>query len=201
MNSIVKLCGFKKQEDVEFASNLGANFLGFVFAKHSKRYINLQEFASLNLNGVSSSVVAVFQEPMLDDVTEVLNENRVDFVQIHGTNKNLALEISKIKPVIMAFSGENFTKEQFLEYDFAKYFLFDNANAGSGQGRDFSFAKSIKNLTQKEFFLAGGINIENYKNALQYSNMIDISSGIETISGVKNQEKIKELLQELKNGN
>lgn len=199
--TIVKLCGFKKQEDVEFSANLGADFLGFVFFEKSKRFIKLKEFASLNLKGITSKIVSVFESPTAEEIHSVLNANRVDFIQLHNCTPKFGLEISKLKPIIWGMHGEDFTKKDFHNLDFANYFLFDRSKSGSGIERDFSFAKEIKNLTEKPFFLAGGINIANYKNALQYSNMLDLSSGIEKISGIKNQEKIKEFLEVLKNGN
>ncbi len=200
-HTLLKLCGFKKQEDVDFAASLGVEFLGFVFWEKSKRWIKFEEFASLNLEGISSKIVAVFQEPTLDEILTTINANRVDFIQIHNSTPKFGQEIAKIRPVIWCFHGENFTEQDFENANFASYFLFDGTQAGSGIERDFNFAKNIKNLTEKQFFLAGGINIANFKNALQYSNMLDVSSGIEIIAGVKDQEKIKELLNAMQNEN
>lgn len=200
-NKIIKLCGFKMQEDVDFASNFGAKFLGFVFVENSKRFVNFQEFASLNLEGIAAKIVAVFENPTIEEVQNAINANRVDFIQLHNSTPEFGQEISKIKPIIWCFHGENFTAQDFENIEFAEYFLFDGTQAGSGIERDFNFAKNIKNLTEKPFFLAGGINIANFKNALQYSNMLDVSSGIEIISGVKDQEKIKEFLNAVQNGN
>ena len=51
--------------------------------------------------------------------------------------------------------------------------------------------------------LAGGLNIDNIKNALSITNapIVDISSGVEIKRGIKCEKKIKNLINYLKNEN
>ena len=48
------------------------------------------------------------------------------------------------------------------------------------------------------YFLAGGINIDNVAQALQFTSKLDISSGLESEPGVKDLEKIKDCMKEVK---
>lgn len=199
---ITKLCGFQKQKDIDIACKFGANFIGFVFSEDSPRYINTECFAKLDLSNIGKAkTVAVFKRPIMSMVDAVLKSNKVDYIQIHDCDYSITVECANLKPIIYAFSCTTFVAEQVAKYDFCSYFLFDNLLAGSGQERDFSFAGAIHKITKKLFFLAGGININNYRNALQYTNLIDVSSGIETIRGIKDSNKIKALLREIYNGN
>ena len=56
----------------------------------------------------------------------------------------------------------------------------------------------LKNIEISEWFLAGGININNIEKASKISKKIDISSSLEDNPGVKSVEKIKEFLLKVK---
>ena len=56
----------------------------------------------------------------------------------------------------------------------------------------------LKNIEIKEWFLAGGININNLKEASKISQKIDISSGLEDNPGEKSVKKVSELLFKVK---
>ena len=61
---------------------------------------------------------------------------------------------------------------------------------------DWSYLKNIK---IKEWFLAGGISINNLKEALKISKKIDISSSLEDNPGKKSSKKISDFLLKVKN--
>jgi len=52
----------------------------------------------------------------------------------------------------------------------------------------------LKNIEIKEWFLAGGININNLEKALKISKKIDISSSLEDNPGKKSSKKISDFL-------
>ena len=56
----------------------------------------------------------------------------------------------------------------------------------------------LKNIEISEWFLAGGININNIEKASKISKKIDISSGLEDNPGVKSVKKIKKFLLKIK---
>ena len=71
--------------------------------------------------------------------------------------------------------------------------LLDTPAMGqSGEAFNFDLLKQIKN---KQFFLAGKININNVKTALKYTDKIDVNSGLETEKGIKDPKKIKEFFK------
>ncbi len=187
----IKFCGLKLQSEVDFCVKNDVDFVGFVFCESSPRNLDLEQFVRLRLGNLKNTV-AVFKEARIEEIAAVLNANRVDFIQIHG---EVPQELIGNERVIKAFSGEHFTRKDFLKYNFCKYFLFDGVVAGSGLERNFSFAQNVKNTTAKPFFLAGGINANNIHEALNFTNMIDISSGIEEVRGVKSLKLMEDIVK------
>lgn len=199
---ILKFCGLKNQSEVNLCYQYNIDFIGFVFYKNSPRNININDFASLKFqhtSKVTSKVVSVFKNPTIQEINTVLNSNTVDLIQIHGENVDEVLEYfkSQIK-IIKAFNTEIIDNNLLLKYNFCSYFLFDGKSEGSGNKRDFSFAKNLSNLTTKPFFLAGGIDINNFQEPLKYTNYIDLSSGLEIERGVKSLKKMEEFAQTIK---
>ena len=72
------------------------------------------------------------------------------------------------------------------------YLLLDS---GKGSGKTFDW-RLIKSDLKKEFFLAGGIDSANAKQAIEQFNpyAIDLSSSLDT-DGFKDENKIKEIME------
>ena len=56
----------------------------------------------------------------------------------------------------------------------------------------------LKNIKINNWFLAGGITINNLEKASKISKKIDISSGLEDNPGVKSSKKIFDFLLKIK---
>ena len=57
----------------------------------------------------------------------------------------------------------------------------------------------LKNVKIKEWFLAGGVNVNNLKKAANITRKIDISSSLEDNPGKKSVQKVSDFLLKLKN--
>ena len=79
--------------------------------------------------------------------------------------------------------------------DLSDFFLFDSKHSGSGIKFDWSLLNNI--TSKKEFFLSGGLNLDNLKNAMNNVNTLyfDISSGVEKSTGVKDTSKIADIMK------
>ena len=110
-------------------------------------------------------------------------------------------------PIIKAF-GVNNSKDldiAVLYEDIVDYYLFDTKSTNKDNGQKGGLNKTfnweiLNNWKGKDFFLAGGININNIQSAINDTNAscIDISSGVEKVLGVKDSYMIKELYKEFK---
>ena len=73
-----------------------------------------------------------------------------------------------------------------------------NLSGGSGISFDWGLLKNYN--SKKDWILAGGLNIKNIKKALEKTNapILDVSSGVEKELGVKCSNKIKKLIDYVK---
>lgn len=205
----VKICGLKRVQDIEIVNNFRPDYIGFVLAP-SKRQINLETAKHLKrLLHPSIKSVGVFVNEPLESVLRYEEEGVIDRIQLHGDEDIVYLKklkkASKL-PIIKAFriKSGNCLEESLLgsrklfESDLIDYVLLDSyhplAYGGSGECFNWQVLEKI----HRPYFLAGGIGIENVQEALQYTPYaIDVSSKVEK-DGVKDEYKIKELIEKLR---
>ena len=195
----IKLCGLSRPEDIAAANKLTPEYVGFVFAKGSKRYVTAQTAKILKsqLNG-SILAVGVFVNSPVEEVANLLNDGVIDLAQFHGSENEeyiSALKGLTDKPVIKAFSLETEADAARANNSSADLILLDSAVGGSGKTFDRSLLKFIK----RQYFLAGGLDAENVVEAVRsfHPFAVDVSSGIET-DGVKDKTKMAEFVRAVK---
>ncbi len=196
----IKICGLKRNEDIEYVNEALPDYIGFVFSK-SRRQVTLQQAYDLkrDLNSRIKSVGVFVNEPQ-DMIAELAKNGIIDLAQLHGNEDNVY--ISKLREktdgkvkIIKAISISNeFSIDQINEIN-ADFFLLDNGSGGTGKAFDYSL---IKNKVNDRIFLAGGINAGNIKNAVSLNPYcIDVSSGAES-NGIKDREKIIKLVRSIR---
>ena len=186
----IKFCGLTGDCDIDAANELRSEYVGFVFAPKSKRYITPERAAELKrrlADGIKA--VGVFVNDNLYHVAELLNRGVIDIAQLHGSEDEEYIgQLRQLtgKPVIKAFRIK--TAEDIAEAEkcTADHVLLDS---GAGTGEVFDW-KLIKNM-KRPYFLAGGLSPDNVKNAVEQLSpyAVDVSSGIET-DGVKDKAKM-----------
>ena len=98
----IKICGIKTENAAQAVENYGADFIGCIFYKKSRRYIEPEVAAQIlkPLNRVKK--VGVFVDENVSIVNEISALLNLDYVQLHG-NENLDYAAQIHKPIIMAF--------------------------------------------------------------------------------------------------
>ena len=186
----VKICGLSTVEAVETAVLAGADYIGFVFAE-SKRQVSLEQAHELaKLVTGKTKIVGVFVSPSLEDLEQAIGQVPLDIVQIHGMFDETL--ISKISvPVIRAIQ---LSDQEAKVTSPADFLLFDAPVAGSGRTFDWDLLKDQK--IQQDFFIAGGLTVDNVRQARETLQpyALDVSSGVET-DGRKDIEKIKAFIE------
>lgn len=186
----IKLCGLSRPCDIDIANKLHPEYIGFVFAPKSKRYISFKKAAKLKqLLDYQIQAVGVFTNETIENVADLLNKNIIDIAQLHGNeNEQYIKQLKKLtnKPIIQAFQITEKTDITIIQNSIADYILLDSG-AGTGNVFDWSLIKKFK----RPYFLAGGLKIDNIKNAINLTKpyAVDISSGIET-NGLKDKTKM-----------
>jgi phosphoribosylanthranilate isomerase len=208
--SKIKICGLFRKEDIEFANEAKPDFIGFVFAEKSKRFVSSKQAETLRKN-LSKEItpVGVFVNAEIDFINELYKSGTIQIAQLHGTETEEYAEKLKSKTSIKIIKAQLFSPTAHPicfadtplgEGNFAlfnsqlyNYVLFDSSSPGSGQPFDWEHLQNMD--LSKNIFLAGGINLENIKAALELSPFaIDVSSGAET-DGVKDRGKILQLVK------
>lgn len=205
-SSLIKTCGLFREEDINYANKLDTDYIGFVFASGSKRKVDFSLAYKLKRKLKNTiKAVGVFRDNSIDFITYLFNENIIDLVQLHGKENNDFLDNLKSKINADIIKAISIKDEYSFNYSFiSDFILLDSNKAGSGNSFDWKFLKNKldndKNF-QKEFntkyFLAGGININNIKEALELNPYcIDLSSGLE-VNGFKDFNKMKSIIDEV----
>lgn len=182
MRTRVKLCGLRRLEDVEMANALKPDYVGFVFAPRSHRYVTFEQAARLRSALVPGiEAVGVFVNESEENVQRALNEGIIDLAQYHGAGENVPSKRS-----IKAFTVWSAADVQAANNSPAEHVLLD-AGAGSGITFDWSL---LREAIKRPYFLAGGLDAHNVTEAISQLHpfAVDVSSGIET-DGFKDFKK------------
>ena len=194
----IKLCGLSRIEDIECANELKPDFIGFVFYKKSKRFVDRDKARELkNRLDKGIKAVGVFVDEDIEFVASLLRDEIIDIAQLHGSeDENYIKDLKTLtgKPVIKAVrvaSAEDIKKANESPADFV---LLDSG-MGGGKVFDWSLIKEVK----RDYFLAGGLTLENAAEAVDTLTpfAVDVSSGIET-DGLKDPEKMKRFAASVK---
>lgn len=194
----VKICGLSRECDIEYANRLKPDYIGYVFWQRSRRYVTREQAEALTrrLDGAITPVgVFVDEEPEL--VSRLANDSTIKLIQLHGhENEEYLRELKSMTdaPIIKAFKirgDEDIEKANTFPSD---YILLDNGY-GTGQTFDWSFVRGIK----RPFFLAGGVNADNVRDAIDKLSpyAVDISSGVET-DGHKDFDKMLHFINKVR---
>ena len=200
MSATIKICGLKDYDAIQAAVDTGAKYLGFVcdYPK-SPRSLSPYKLAEItkNISNLDAYKVAVVVDP--DDTLIHIIKDSVDFLQLHGSETNeRVLDIKKkfnlnvIKAIKVKTEDD---LKQIDTYTNADDLLLDTPAMEQSELFNFNLL-DYRNINS--YFLAGGINIDNVAQALQFTSKLDISSGLESEPGVKDLEKIKDFMKEVK---
>lgn len=187
----IKLCGLSRTCDIEAVNELQPDYIGFVFAPGSRRYVTPKQAEELKrLLSPEIKAVGVFVDEEPQTVAGLLKEGILDIAQLHGREEEdyiQQLRTQTTKPIIKAFRIDTFDSIADAEHSTADYVLLDSGSGGTGTVFNWELAQKLK----RPYFLAGGIRLENVSDAIKTLRpfAVDISSGIET-DGYKDKRKM-----------
>lgn len=192
----IKLCGLTRPCDIAWANELRPDYIGFVFAKKSRRYAAPELAARLKaLLNPEIQAVGVFVNEDVDTVAELLRAGIIDVAQLHGKEDEsyiAALRAKTDKPIFKAFRIDSEADVAKANASSADFVLLDSGNGGTGTVFDWQLLQGIA----RPYFLAGGLHPGNIGEAVKALKPfgVDVSSGIET-DGLKDQAKMAQFVQ------
>lgn len=197
----IKICGLKRELDIEYVNRHKPEYIGFVFAE-SKRRVSPKEAKKLSQkldSGIKKT--GVFVNETIDNVIATAKMCSLDVIQLHGEEsqeficmlqeKNPGTEIWK---AIRVKSKEEL---KIMENYNVTGFLLDAYIEGTygGAGKTFDWNLAVMAKKYGKIILAGGLESSNVNEAIALVQpfAVDISSGVET-EGNKDEEKIKSFI-------
>lgn len=209
MSLKIKICGLSQPEHIAMSLRNGADMLGFIFASPSPRTLNPRFARENNFSDLARNVerIGVFVDPEDNHLLRSIKAIDATMIQLHGyeTPKRCS-EIKEITglPIIKAFGvgSKNDLEKTNNYFSSVDYFLYDakpsnapNAQKG-GLNKVFEWG-FLEDCNLKNFFLSGGLNIDNVIDAITQTKPmgIDVSSGVEKQPGVKDEKLIKDFIK------
>ena len=209
----VKICGVDREETVEASVDAGASMIGLVFFEKSPRFLSLSRARSITRN-IPENVkkVGLFVDPTNREISEVIENVKIDTLQLHGNEDPERVEKIKdftslsIIKVIKVKTLQDVKSFKAFE-DIADIFLFDakvsaekNTNLPGGNAICFDWKVLSGVKIPKPWILAGGLDKNNVANAIKTTGAktVDVSTGVEDKLGVKGIRKIIDFIEATK---
>ncbi len=195
----IKLCGLTRPCDIAYANTLRPDYIGFVFAPGSKRFLSAQTATQLQKELHPDIVpVGVFVDEAPEVIAGLLKQGIIKAVQLHGNEDDAYIRHLRSLtdcPVIKAFRLRTEEDAEASNRSTADLVLLDS---GGGTGTPFDW--QLLQYLRRDYILAGGLTPENITTALSafHPFAVDASSSLET-DGVKNLIKMSAFVNAVRN--
>ena len=204
----IKICGVRDGVFARRAEELGVDYLGFIFAEKSPRYVTPDAAAAIaaTLTGRAKRV-GVFTTSTIEEILQISRKIPLDVVQLHSREYG-ADEISRLKAAGLevwqlgakdgAANVADFVNPR--ERDGVPDAVLLDGWAGTlcgGTGRraDWEFALELASAGVR-VVLAGGLSADNIGDAAATGcAVLDVNSSLEESPGVKSIALLEELFQ------
>ncbi len=208
----VKICGITTPEDARLAFDLGADFLGVVFADGPRR-VSAADACRIRDAVPDALLVGVFADSPTEDVVSCCRSCGLDLVQLHGSESpsySDALQREIRRPVIKSrASADSIDAEEFRRFTRTSYFLFDLPKANGSPTLEAERPRDVARLWERaararrngyRIFLAGALDTGNVEEAVRtvVPYAIDVSRAVEKTPGVKDRVKLREFMETVK---
>lgn len=195
----VKMCGMKTVSAALAAEEAGADYIGFVFAEKSRRFVAPKAAQEIARELRHAQKVGVFVDAPMDEVNAIAALVGLDYVQLHGHETAETARGSE-RPVIKAYRyGDDFDVDAASKYP-AEIILVDSylQGAAGGTGTVFAWQEAAREIARitKPVLIAGGITAEKVGEAavIFHPFGVDVSGGLEE-QGEKSEEKIRAFME------
>ncbi|HXB42265.1 MAG TPA: phosphoribosylanthranilate isomerase [Bacteroidia bacterium] len=203
----LKVCGLNNRENILQVLECKPDYIGFIFYDKSPRFIG--ELSADFVKSISlAKKVGVFVNENEGHILDCVSQYELDYVQLHGDESpEFSKRINKVVPVIKAFQVDDtfdFSFPKAYEQN-CEFFLFDSKSKNyGGSGKSFNHEKLDEYILNKPVFLSGGLNLNITEDILYLQSLhpnvvaLDVNSKFEIAPGVKDEKKIKMLIEKLK---
>ena len=212
-NTLVKICGITSIEQALKVAELGTNAIGIISVDESPRYVSPEKkkeiFKTLkNLYPKIDRVSVVKNSPFDSIIKSFLGEPSETIIQLHGDEDiDYCQKLKQRIPNVGLWKAFRIKNKEDLEKikpyeNFIDAILLDSWNketyGGSGIRIEQNYLEDIS--FSKPWWIAGGVSSDWIDVILEKikPNGIDISSSVEISPGIKDLEKTKQIIREIR---
>jgi phosphoribosylanthranilate isomerase len=200
----IKFCGLTRPKDAAMAVELGAAYVGVIFAGGPRQLT--PERAAEVLAEVPPEVtrVGVFADQSAQDIANIARTAGLQALQLHGEFSDARLAAlrkefdGEIWPVLR-ISGDELPHTTDLAFALGDAVVCDalapGGLGGTGVTLHWSWLAEELDLTRggTPLVLAGGLRAENVAAAIAAlaPDVVDVSSGVESAPGIKDHDRMR----------
>lgn len=199
---IIKTCGMRDADNIRAVSELGIDWMGFIFWAPSSRYVSEKP----TFLPTRQKRVGVFVDARIAEVRSKADEYALDLIQLHGSESPAFCERLKANSRQQLIKAFNIATQEDLEqtspYEgLVDYFLFDTkAKMVGGNGTQFDWSVLSAYQGNTPFLLSGGIGPDDAEKVRNFHHPqlagIDLNSRFELSPALKDIEKLKQFITE-----
>lgn len=199
---IIKTCGMRDADNIRAVSELGIDWMGFIFWAPSSRYVSEKP----SFLPTRQKRVGVFVDARIEEVRSKADEYALDLIQLHGSESPALCEWLKANSRQQLIKAFNIATQEDLEqtrpYEgLVDYFLFDTkAKMVGGNGTQFDWSVLSAYQGNTPFLLSGGIGPDDAEKVRNFHHPqlagIDLNSRFELSPALKDIEKLKQFITE-----
>ena len=195
MNVKVKICGIRNEMEIKLMNDFRPDYVGFIFLSKSKKFI-APEHAGILRSKLKSGIeaVGVFSDESLETVALSAEIAGLDYVQLNGHENaeyvSALREYTKCQ-IIKTFKIINPMDAERAMSSRADFVMLDGSDK-DGVKFDWSFVTHVR----RQYFLSGGLNIDNIQQALLLNPApyaVDVSAGVES-NRLKDYRKVMKFI-------
>jgi phosphoribosylanthranilate isomerase len=202
----IKICGLTRPEDALVAAEIGASYVGAIFAGGPRR-ITPERAAGL-FEAIPGDVrrVGVFGAESPAEVARMARVAGLDIVQLHADPdaahaKRVHEESGTVVWAVVRVSADS-NSLRVAELDAAVDAIVLDAFVpgqlgGTGTSFDWRRPAAWARPGHARLIVSGGLDAGNVGDAMQWlaPDVVDVSSGVEAAPGIKDHEKMRAFVQ------
>jgi phosphoribosylanthranilate isomerase len=201
----VKVCGLTRAADARAAAELGARYIGVIFAGGPRTLDPDRAREVLDGGGADVDRVGVFAEADPEAIAATVRLARLDIVQLHADPRSDAVRRvrkatgARVWGVVRVDGPLQNTELRDL-WDSADAVVLDSKVSGvlggSGRSFDWSAASDATHVRPGRLVVAGGLTASNVGEAIELlaPDVVDVSSGVESSPGIKDHARIADFI-------
>lgn len=211
----VKICANRNIKDAKISIDAGADIIGILVGQKHNSPDFVDKYTAKQITDFAKNKCGVSLVTHLTKAEDIINLTKFignNIIQLHSDINELEVEkIVKVLPDVelvrlihISSDGEICTDYKKMKY--ADFYLLDSFNlktnqvGGTGLTHDWSKSSELIKKLNKPTFLAGGLNPDNVKIAIELATPygVDVNSGCKNNNGIKDKEKVEQFIYNAK---